>query len=133
MSDIFDPNQLTLEEACALLHGKDFWRLNGVERLSLPVMKVSDGPNGARGQDWVGGVTVSLVLPCADEPRQADTRFQSACFPAGVCVAASFNPATAYKIGEGLAKECRNKFASALLGPTANIHRSPLGGRNFEV
>lgn len=42
-------SQLTLEEACSLLHGKDFWRLNGVPRLNVPSgLKVSDGPNGAR-------------------------------------------------------------------------------------
>lgn len=41
--------QLTLEEACMLLHGQDFWRLNGVSRLGVPSgVKLSHGPNGAR-------------------------------------------------------------------------------------
>ncbi|GAA6010719.1 hypothetical protein JCM10207_005811 [Rhodosporidiobolus poonsookiae] len=118
MSPTFDPDalaaQLTLEEAVALTHGKDFWRLNGVERLGVPSgLKLSDGPNGARGEDFVGGTT-------------------SACFPAGVCLAASFDHATAVSVGKALAEECRTKSASAILGPTVNIHRSPLGGRNFE-
>lgn len=42
-------DQLTLEEACALTHGQDFWRLNGVPRLGVPAgLKITDGPNGAR-------------------------------------------------------------------------------------
>ncbi|WWC60643.1 uncharacterized protein I303_103217 [Kwoniella dejecticola CBS 10117] len=114
----FDPDtiaaQLTLEEACTLLHGQDFWRLNGVPRLGVPNgLKLSDGPNGARGQDFVGGVS-------------------SACFPAGVCLAATFDQEAARRIGNAIADECRSKSASAILGPTVNIHRSPLGGRNFE-
>lgn len=53
MSENFDTesivDQLTLEEACALTHGQDFWRLNGVPRLGVPAgLKVTDGPNGAR-------------------------------------------------------------------------------------
>nr|XP_019003174.1 uncharacterized protein I203_04211 [Kwoniella mangroviensis CBS 8507]OCF66635.1 hypothetical protein I203_04211 [Kwoniella mangroviensis CBS 8507] len=114
----FDPkaiaSQLTIEEACSLLHGKDFWRLNGVPRLGVPAgLKLSDGPNGARGEDFVGGTS-------------------SACFPAGVCLAATFDIDAARKIGNAIAEECRSKSASAILGPTVNIHRSPLGGRNFE-
>lgn len=42
-------SELSIEEAASLLHGKDFWRLNGVTRLGIPEgLKVSDGPNGAR-------------------------------------------------------------------------------------
>jgi beta-glucosidase len=53
MASTFDAqalaDSLTIEEASTLLHGKDFWRLNGVPRLNVPVgLKVSDGPNGAR-------------------------------------------------------------------------------------
>lgn len=66
-----------------------------------------------RGQDFVGGVP-------------------AACFPAGSCLGATFDPASAVKVGKALASECRSKSAWALLGPTVNIHRSPLGGRNFE-
>ncbi|KAE8537620.1 hypothetical protein D1P53_006329 [Cryptococcus gattii VGV] len=107
-------DQLTLEEACALTHGQDFWRLNGVPRLGVPAgLKVTDGPNGARGEDFVGGCT-------------------SALFPAGCSLGASFDVGSAIKIGEALARECRAKSAVALLGPTVNIHRHPAGGRNFE-
>lgn len=36
------------------------------------------------------------------------------------------------RIGEHLGKECKARGANVLLAPTINIHRSPLGGRNFE-
>ena len=36
-------------------------------------------------------------------------------------------------MGKALAEEAKTKGASVLLGPTACISRSPLGGRNFET
>ena len=39
--------QLTLEEKVSLLSGKDAWNIPGIERLSIPTLKMTDGPNGA--------------------------------------------------------------------------------------
>ena len=36
------------------------------------------------------------------------------------------------EVGQALAREAKMKGAQVLLGPTVNIQRSPLGGRNFE-
>ena len=48
---------MTLEEQVALLAGADFWTTVPVARLGIPAIKVSDGPNGARGGgSLVGGV-----------------------------------------------------------------------------
>ena len=41
--------RLTVEEKVSLLDGLDFWHTKPVERLGIPGLKVSDGPNGARG------------------------------------------------------------------------------------
>lgn len=106
-------NQMTLEEKVSLAAGATFWTTVPVERVGIPAMKVTDGPNGARGASWVGDVT-------------------SACFPVGIALAATWNPELIYRIGQALAHETRSKGASVLLGPTVNIHRSPLNGRNFE-
>jgi beta-glucosidase len=105
--------QMTLEEKVALLAGADLWHTVPIERLGIPVMKVTDGPNGARGA----------------EGNSAPT---SACFPAGVALAATWNPALVEKIGQALAQEVAAKGAHMLLAPTVNIHRTPLAGRNFE-
>ena len=37
-----------------------------------------------------------------------------------------------HEVGEHLAEEAKARGASALLAPTICMHRSPLGGRNFE-
>ena len=68
--------QLTLEEKVSMLAGADTWRTVAVERLGIPSLKMSDGPNGARGDAFSGGVT-------------------AAAFPAGT-VLASFDDGAPY-------------------------------------
>jgi beta-glucosidase len=105
---------LTLEEQVSLLAGADFWTTVPVSRLGIPAIKVTDGPNGARGGgSLVGGVP-------------------AACFPAAIALAASWNPALVREVGAALAEEALSKGARVLLAPTVNLHRSPLNGRNFE-
>lgn len=106
--------EMTLEEQVALLAGADFWSTAPIERLGVPALKVTDGPNGARG----GG---SLVGGS-----------KTACFPAGIALAASWDPALVEQVGRALGREALAKGARVLLAPTVNIHRSPLNGRNFE-
>ncbi|WP_176085721.1 glycoside hydrolase family 3 C-terminal domain-containing protein [Martelella sp. HB161492] len=105
---------MTLEEQVSLLSGADSWTTNAVPRLGIPKIKVSDGPNGARGGgSLVGGVKAS-------------------CFPCAISLGASWSADAAYAMGAALAKEARSKGAAVLLAPTVNIHRSGLNGRNFE-
>ena len=42
-------SELTLDEKARLTAGIDMWHGSGVERLGIRGLKVSDGPNGARG------------------------------------------------------------------------------------
>ena len=108
-------SQMTLEEKVALMAGASFWETVPIPRLGIPAMKVSDGPNGARGAGAFAGGEIT-----------------SACFPAGIGLAATWDTELLKQIGEALAGEAQSKGASMLLGPTVNIHRSPLNGRNFE-
>ncbi|THX41394.1 family 3 glycoside hydrolase, partial [Aureobasidium pullulans] len=97
----------------SLLAGKNFWETQEIPELGIPSLKLSDGPNGARGAAFSGGTT-------------------AACFPASVSLAATFDLELAYKVGKALAEETLTKGANVLLGPTVCPHRHPLGGRNFE-
>jgi len=107
-------SQMTLQEKVALLAGADTWHTVSIERTGIPVLKMTDGPNGARGNErFAGSMT-------------------SACFPVGIALAATWNTELVERVGQALAQETRSKGAHVLLAPTVNIHRSPLNGRNFE-
>ena len=49
-------SQMTIAEKVSMLSGLDLWHTKPVERLGIPALKMSDGPNGARGGDFTGGV-----------------------------------------------------------------------------
>jgi beta-glucosidase len=106
--------ELTLEEKVSLLSGEDFWSVPAIERLGIGKLRVTDGPNGARG----GGSLIGGV--------------KSASFPVGIAIGATWNVELARDIGAALADEVKSKGAHMLLAPTVNIHRSVTNGRNFE-
>ena len=106
---------LTLEEKALLTAGADMWTTPGVERLGIPKIRVTDGPNGARGSSLLG---------------LGDT--SAACIPCGSALGATWNPTLIERVGSMLGEESITKAARVLLAPTINLHRSPLGGRNFE-
>jgi beta-glucosidase len=107
--------ELTLDEKAELTAGADMWSTPAIERAGLPAVRVTDGPNGARGQALLGLGTVT-----------------AACIPCGSALGASWNPELVERLGVLLGEEAHTKAARVLLAPTINLHRSPLGGRNFE-
>ena len=112
--------QMTLEEKCYLLSGKDFWQTRSVERLGIPNMTLSDGPHGIRKQAGEGdqlGLNPSLPATC---------------FPTAAAIANSWDPALGEEIGEHLGAEAASQGVCVVLGPGLNVKRSPLCGRNFE-
>ena len=96
-----------------MLSGIDAWRTPPIPRLGIPSIKTTDGPNGARGESFMG------VTPAA-------------CFPCASALAATWDVTLAAEVGRHLAAEVRSKGAHVLLAPTVNLHRHPLAGRNFE-
>ncbi len=113
-------SQMTLEEKASLCSGLNFWYLKGIERLDIPSVMVTDGPHGLRKQagssDHVG---LNESVPAT-------------CFPTASALAASWNRDLLYQVGEALGEECLQEKVGVILGPGANIKRSPLCGRNFE-
>ncbi len=112
--------KMSLEEKARLCVGKDFWHTNGVERLGIQEITMSDGPHGVRFQVSNGdelGINKSEI---------------STCFPALSTIANSWDRKIAYKLGDTLGKEAKSRGIDLLLGPAVNIKRTPLCGRNFE-
>ena len=97
-----------------LLTGAAFFTLHGEDNIGLHPMAFSDGPTGVRGPEFSGGVRTSLL-------------------PNATLLAASWSEETAREVGELLAEEAERQHIHVVLGPTINLHRSPLGGRLFEA
>lgn len=104
---------LTTAEKVALLAGRDLWSTVPIERLGVPSVRLTDGPNGVRGFDDRHGPTVMS-------------------YPVGVAMGATFHPDLIREVGRALGAEAAAHGASVLLGPTMNIPRVPNAGRNFE-
>lgn len=101
---------LTLEQKVSLLAGHDNWHSKALP--GVPAMRMSDGPAGVRGTSWTGPASAS--------------------FPCGTALGATFDPTLVEEVGAALGEEARSKGAHVLLAPTVNLHRTPIGGRNFE-
>ncbi|MBN2104154.1 glycoside hydrolase family 3 C-terminal domain-containing protein [bacterium] len=112
---------LTLEEKIALLHGNAKFSSTGVPRMGIPELKSADGPTGVREEmdrhSW--------------EPLNLPTD-SATFFPAGPSLAATWNRKLARHYGEVLGEETRARGKDMLLGPSVNIIRTPISGRNFE-
>ncbi|KAG2021328.1 cellulose-binding beta-glucosidase [Coprinopsis cinerea AmutBmut pab1-1] len=106
--------QLTTDEAILLTAGVGFWHTHPIERLGIPAVKVSDGPNGIRGNHFF------MSTPAK-------------CLPSSTALGATFDPDLVKVVGLKLiAEEAKLRAASVVLAPTCNIQRNPLGGRSFE-
>lgn len=105
--------KLSLEQKAAFVQGADFWTTVALPEIGVRAMTLSDGPAGVRGPRW-------------------DEREPSLNLPSGSALAASWDVDLAYRYGAAAASEARRKGVDVVLGPTINLHRSPLGGRHFE-
>ena len=105
-------DQMSTAEMVDLLAGRNLWHTVGNERLGIPRLRVSDGPAGVRGTLFDG--PASMNIPCS------------------TALGATWNPALVREIGELLGRELLAKGARVHLAPTVNLHRTPVGGRNFE-
>ena len=107
-------DKLSIEEKVRLLTGEDFWTTYALPNIGLRKMVVSDGPSGVRGELW-------------------DERSPSLSLPSATAFASTWDRDVLGRVGEVMAHEARSKNVDVVLGPTINLHRSPLGGRHFEA
>src|SRR6266446_5448231 len=100
--------RMTLQEKLEYIGGIHAMSIRPIPRLGLPEIRMSDGPLGVR----------------QDRPS---TRY-----PAGIALAATWNPLMAARGGTSMGRDCRARGIHILLAPGRNINRVPVCGRNFE-
>lgn len=126
-------SQMTDDERFALLVGVmgagDWWPLRderippevpmsagyvpGIARLGVPALRMSDAGLGVTNHGYRRGDTATAL-------------------PAGLALAAGFDPALARAAGEVIGREARNRGFNVQLAGAINLVRDPRNGRNFE-
>ncbi len=112
--------RMTLEEKISMTHGYSRFFFNGVERVGIPYIYLSDATQG---------VNMRNNLP---DPTMVKQLEKSTAFPAPILLAATFDPQMAYRYARCIGEEARAGGVEVMLGPGVNIYRNSQCGRNFE-
>ena len=112
--------RLTVEEKISMVHAESTFSVAGVSRLGIPKLWTDDGPMGVREEVGEGFRNLN---------RQDDF---STAMPATIGLAATFNNDLAFAYGRVIGEEAKQRDKNVMLGPSLNIQRTPLCGRNFE-
>src|SRR6202171_4802322 len=101
-------SKMTQEEKIEIIGGINDFNTRPIPRLGIPSLRMSDGPMGVH--DY--GLTTA--------------------YPAGVALAAAWDVELAQRVGAALGRDARARGVHFVLGPSMNIYRAPMNGRNFE-
>jgi beta-glucosidase len=85
----------------------------GIPRLGVPALRMSDAGLGVTNPGYRPGDSATAL-------------------PAGLALAASFNPSLARAAGAVVGREARSRGFTVLLAGSMNLARDPRNGRNFE-
>ena len=117
-------SRMTLEEKATMLSGSAWMDSAPIPRLGIPSIKMADGPMGVRA--W-GGPSAQT------NTAQYAQKVESTAFPSGIAMASTWDTALIEREGHAIGQEVKALGRDMILGPTVNINRVPLWGRNFEA
>lgn len=113
-------SKMSVAEKALLCSGRDFWFTRAIKKYGIERYMVTDGPHGLRKQSET-----------ADNLGINDS-IHATCFPPACLMASTWDKELIEGVGQRIGEEAKEEKVGIVLGPGANIKRSPLCGRNFE-
>lgn len=126
--------EMTLEEKFRFLTGEDMNSACALERFGVEKMRFHDGPFGLRmrekdnSRQEILEQKVRSAFPSAVKGQEVP----STAFPTGCALGASWDEDLVRRVGNAIGEECAAYGVNGIMGPSMNIKRHPLCGRNFE-
>lgn len=106
-------DQFTVEEMIDMI-AESGYKTAALERLGVPETVDNDGPATVKG---AGGLMY---------------KDSGLAYPSAFCLASTWNDELAEQFGESIGNEANDLGTNIWYAPACNLHRNPMGGRNFE-